>query len=256
MSRRLLVAFVALVFGYLLLPISVIVPMSFSNQLYLSFPPPGWSVRWYAGLLDNPAWLDATWNSIRIGLPTAACSVVLGTLAALGLGRGRFRWAGLGATCVVAPMMLPHVIIAIGLYPVMLDLGLLRSAAAAVIGHTVVATPLVYLTVSAALRAYDQSLELAAMTLGANWWRTFLHVTLPRLRLGMVVGGLFAFATSFDELILSLFLTGTGTRTLPRLMWEQMNDHLTPAIAAVATCVLAMSLVLLGLVGALGRRAP
>lgn len=254
MARGLLGAFVALVFAYLLLPISVIVPMSFSNQLYLSFPPPGWSVRWYRGLLENPVWLDAMWNSLRIGLPTACLSMVLGTLAALGLGRGRFRWAALGATLVVAPMMLPHVIIAIGLYPVMLELGLLNSTAATVIGHTVVATPLVYITVSASLRAYDQSLELAAMTLGANWWRTFWHVTFPRIRMGVVVGGIFAFAASFDELILALFLTGTATRTLPRLMWEQMNDYLTPTIAAVAALVLALSLVLLGLVGVLRRR--
>jgi ABC-type spermidine/putrescine transport system permease subunit II len=245
--------FVTLVFLYLLLPISVIVPMSFSSQQYLSFPPPAWSARWYRAMLDNPVWLDAALNSFRIGVPTALLSVLFGTLAALGLGRGRFRWSAMGTTLLVAPMMLPHIIIAIGLYPVMLSLGLLNSHLAPVIGHTVVATPLVFVTVSAALRSYDATFEMAAMTLGANWWATFRHVTFPFIRMGMLVGGIFAFATSFDELILSLFLTRAGTRTLPRLMWEQMNDYLTPTIAAASTLVLAFSLLLLA-VAALLRR--
>jgi putative spermidine/putrescine transport system permease protein len=247
-------AFVAFVFLYLLLPVAVILPMSFSSQQYLSFPPAGWSLRWYRTMTSNPIWLDALVNSFRIGIPTAVLSMALGTLAAFGLTRGRFRFSRLATAAMLAPMMLPHIIIAIGLYPVMLDLRLLHSPLAPVLGHTVVATPLVFVTVSAALKGYDPALELAAMTLGANWWGTFRHVTLPQIRMAVLVGGIFAFAASFDELILSLFLTRAETRTLPRLLWEQMNDYLTPTIAAVASLVLGLSLVLLALAAVLRTR--
>ncbi len=250
----LLAAFVALVFAYLVLPIFVIVPMSFSSQEYLSFPPSGWSLRWYRTMAENQAWAAATLNSFLIGIPAAVLSVLFGTLAALAVTRGQLRRATAVSAFFIAPMMLPHVVIAIGLYPVMLDLGLLRTRLAAIIGHTVVAMPLVFITVSASLRTYSGALELAAMTLGANRWRTFRYVTFPMIRMGVIAGGIFAFATSFDELMLSLFLTGAYTRTLPRLIWEQMNDYLTPTIAAVTTLFLAFSLMLLGLVAALRRK--
>ena len=120
-----------------------------------------------------------------------------------------------------------------------------------VIGHTVVATPLVFITVSAALRGYDPALELAAMTLGANAWRAFRHVTLPMIGSGLVVGGIFAFAISFDELMLALFLASPRTETLPRLLWEHLSQTVTPAIAAVATLMLAFTLLLLLQSGAL-----
>jgi ABC-type spermidine/putrescine transport system permease subunit II len=255
-GRIALAAFVALVFAYLMLPTLFVVPMSFSNQLYLTFPPPGWSTRWYESLFANRAWLDAAWNSIIIGVPTALLAVALGTLAALGVARGSLRFMTAAVAIIVAPMMLPHVIMAIGLYSVMLDLGLLRSYVAAILGHTVIALPLAFVAVSASLRGYSPAMELAAMTLGAGPWRSFAEVTFPMIRVGMLSGAVLAFATSFDELMLSLFLTGAGTRTLPRLIWEQLNDYLTPVIAAAASLVFAFSLVLLAAVALARRRAP
>lgn len=256
LPRIALAAFVALVFVYLLLPTLFVVPMSFSNQPYLSFPPPGWSLRWYEAMWNNGDWTDATLSSILVGIPTAIMSVALGTCAALATMRGGLRWAAAASAIIVAPMMLPHVILAIGLYPLMLNLGLLRSYIGVVIGHTVVAMPLVFITVSAALRNYPEQLELAAMTCGADRWRTFRYVTLPLIRVGMISGAILAFASSFDELMLSLFLTGSTTRTLPRLIWDQLNFYLTPAIAAVATLMLAFSLLLLAIVAVLGRGGP
>lgn len=253
--RPALAAFVALALVYLLIPNLVIVPLSFSAQDYLSFPPAGFSTKWYHRLAANPDWIDAAVNSLLIGVPTALLSMVLGTLAALAVVRGDLRWAGLVAALVVAPMMLPHVILAIGLYPVMLELGLLRSHAAAVIAHTVVGLPLVFITVMASLRGSDARLELAAMTLGATPWHTFWKVTFPATAPGIAVGGILAFASSFDELMLSLFLTGATTRTLPRLLWEQMSDFLTPVIAAAATLIVAFSMLLL-LAAALLERKP
>ncbi|WP_173934544.1 ABC transporter permease [Chelativorans sp. Marseille-P2723] len=240
---------------YLVLPQFIILPLSFSNQSYLSFPPSGWSTEWYVRIAENPAWSQAAWNSLAIGIPTAFLSMVFGTLAALAVARGGLGRAGLTAAFIVAPMMLPHVILAIGLYPMMLWLGLLNSHAAAIVGHTVIGIPLVFITVNAALSRYNLALELAAMTLGANPWQTFWKVTFPMIRTGVVIGGILAFATSFDELMLALFLTGAGTRTLPRLIWEQMNDYLTPTIAAAATLIFAFTLLLLIIVSILQARS-
>jgi ABC-type spermidine/putrescine transport system permease subunit II len=255
MARWAFEVFVVLCLAYLLLPSLIIVPMSFSSQSYLSFPPAGFSLRWYQGLAGNSAWLAAAANSFLIGVPAAAIAVALGTLSALATERGGLRWATFGIALIVAPMMLPHVILAIGLYPVMLDLGLLHGYIGAIIGHAVIGLPLVFVSVSAALRNYSPALELAAMICGADRLRSFLHVTLPMIRMGVIGGGILAFATSFDELMLSLFLTNTGTRTLPRLIWEQLNDFLTPTIAAVATLIFAFSLLLLAALAVFGRSA-
>jgi ABC-type spermidine/putrescine transport system permease subunit II len=253
--RPLLAVFVGVALIYLILPTFVVLPLSFSAQEYLSFPPQGFSIKWYERLAANPTWLDATVNSLLIGIPTAVLSMVLGTLAALAIVRGAFARAALLSALLVAPMMLPHVILAIGLYPVMLELGLLRTHVAAILAHTVIGIPLVFITVTASLRSYSGSLERAAMTLGANLWQTFWNVTLPMILPGVSVGGILAFASSFDELMLSLFMTGATTRTLPRLMWEQMSDFLTPVIAAAASLVFAFSLVMLCFAALLQKRS-
>jgi ABC-type spermidine/putrescine transport system permease subunit II len=253
-GRALLAGLAGLILLYLILPMLVVVPLSFSGQSYLSFPPQSWSLKWYGTMADNPLWLEATINSLLIGIPTALISVAFGTLAALGIVRGNIPRAGLISAAMVAPMMMPHVILAIGLYPVMLELGLLRTHVAAIIGHSVIGIPLVFITVSAAVTGYNGALELAAMTMGANPWQTFWKVTFPMIRVGMLIGGILAFATSFDELMLSLFLTGAATRTLPRLIWEQLADYLTPTIAAVATLVFVFTLILLAIVSLLQIR--
>ena len=255
LSRSSLKALSAAILLFLMLPILIIVPLSFSAQQYLSFPPTGFSLRWYQTMAANPAWIDATLNSLVIGIPTAVLSMILGTLAALAVVRGEIPFASFIAAAVVAPVMLPHIILAIGLYPVMLEFGMLRSYLAAIVGHTVIGVPLAFITVSASLRGYDGALEQAAMTLGATLWQTFWRVTFPMIRPGIIVGGILAFASSFDELMLSLFLTGATTRTLPRLIWEQLTDFLTPTIAAVATLVFVFSLVLLTFVALFQRRS-
>lgn len=247
-------AYAAIILVFLLLPIAIIVPMSFSNQPYLTFPPPGWSLHWYAAVQDQPRWLAAALNSIRIGVPSALFAVIFGTLAALGIARSGSRWAKPMTLLVLAPMMLPHIIIAIGLFPTLVDLRLINTYAAVVIGHTVIGIPLVFVTVSAALRGYPVSLDLAARTLGAGAWRTFVRVTLPMTWTGIAGGGLLAFAASFDELMLALFLTSARTETLPRIIWDQLSFALTPALAAVATLILALSMVLLGAAAVIGSR--
>lgn len=240
-----LAAVVTLILVYLILPQFIVLPLSFSDKSYLSFPPTGWSSQWYFKIAENLSWAEATANSLIIGIPAALLSMIFGTLAALSLKRGAWRGAGIMSAAVVAPTMLPHVILAIGLYPMMIKLGLLGTHLAAIIGHTIIGIPLVFITVTAVLASQNGALELAAMTLGATPWQTFWRVTFPMIRIGVFIGGILAFAASFDELMLSLFLTGAGTRTLPKLIWEQLNEFLTPTIAAVATLIFAFTLVLL-----------
>jgi len=256
LSRRLgraaVGAYATLALAFLLLPIAVIAPMSLSSQPYLEFPPPGWTLHWYRDLGEQPRWLIATVNSLCIAVPTMLLSVGLGTLGALAIRGIGQRWVQPVTLLMLAPMMLPHVIIAIGLYPTLVDVHLQGSYAAVIIGHTVIGVPLVFLTVSASLASVPPSLELAARTLGAGAWQAFRRVTLPMIRIGIASGGLLAFATSFDELMLSLFLTGPGTETLPRLIWDQLSFALTPTLAAVATLILALSVILLGTATVIG----
>jgi ABC-type spermidine/putrescine transport system permease subunit II len=243
-----------LVLIYLVLPTFVIVPLSFSSESFLSFPPPGWSLRWYQQLVAQQDYAIALTNSLKIGLPAAALATVLGTMAALALVRGSLPGRDLMTIIVIAPLILPPIVLAIGLFPIMVRLGLIGTYPAILFGHVVVSAPLVFITVQAALKSYSPTFELAAMTLGANQWESFWHVTFPMIRLGVVVGFIFAFTFSFDEIILALFLTNSATRTLPRLLWEQLNLYMTPLVAAATVVILCITMLMLFLAALLARR--
>lgn len=243
-----------LVLIYLVLPTFVILPLSFSSESFLSFPPPGWSLRWYEELATQQDYVIALMNSLKIGLPAAALATVLGTMAALSLSRGRLPGRDLMTIIVIAPLILPPIVLAIALFPIMVRLGLIGTYPAILFGHVVVSTPLVFITVAAALRSYSPNFELAAMTLGANQWESFWHVTFPMIRLGVLVGFIFAFTFSFDEIILALFLTNSGTRTLPRLLLEQLNLYMTPLVAAATVVILCITMLMLLLAAILAKR--
>lgn len=238
-------AFACVVLIYLVLPTLVIVPLSFSSEAFLSFPPPGFSLRWYEAFAASIDFRLAILNSILIGVPAAVLATVAGTCAALALTRGKMRFRRGLSALMIAPIVLPQILLAIGLFPIMVRIGLNGTFAGIILAHAVVAMPLVFITVTAALRSYPPSMELAAMTLGASPWRTFLHVTFPMIRIGMLVGFIFAFTFSFDELILAIFLTSPATRTVPRLLWEQLNFQMTPVIAAATVVLLTVTLLLL-----------
>jgi ABC-type spermidine/putrescine transport system permease subunit II len=169
-------------------------------------------------------------------VPVALLSTTLGTLAALGVVRGRFFGSRPMSAVVIAPLMLPQIILAIGLYPIMAKFGLAGSYPGVVIGHTVICIPLVFITVAASLKNYHPAYEYAAM-----------------IRVGVIVGGILAFTFSFDELIIALFLTSPETRTLPRLLWEDLRQYVTPIIASATTLVLCISFILFGAVALLQR---
>ncbi|MCK0198141.1 ABC transporter permease [Ancylobacter sp. 6x-1] len=252
-----IVAFAVLVLIYLVLPTLVIVPLSFSSDTFLRFPPSGFSLRWYESFADSTDYQLAILNSLKIGVPAALLATVLGVMAALAVVRGSMPFRRTLAALMIAPLVLPQIVLAIGLFPLLAKVGLVGSYPGIVAAHAVVTIPLVFITVSAALRSYAPTFELAAMTLGANPWRTFRHVTLPMIRPGVIVGFIFALTFSFDELILAMFLTSPTTRTVPRLLWEQLNFQMTPIIAAATVVILTVTIGLLCLAvlaGASARR--
>jgi ABC-type spermidine/putrescine transport system permease subunit II len=249
-----LVAITVVALVYLLLPTLIIVPLSFSGSTYLAFPPPSWSLKWYEAIADSqyPA---AFANSVKVGVPAAALATVVGTLTALGVVRGRPRFARAMSSLAVAPFMLPQIVLAIGLYSIFAQLGLVGSYPAVILAHAVAASPLVFISVGSALRSYDATLETAAMTLGANWWWTFWLVSFPMIRLGVFAGAILAFSFSFDEIIMALFLTSSQTITLPKQLYSEMRFNLTPVVAAASTIVIAISCLFLVLVAVLQSKA-
>lgn len=248
-----ILAFSGLVLIYLVLPTLVIVPLSFSSETFLSFPPPGFSLQWYEAFAQSADYRIAIFNSIKIGVPAAMLATVFGTLAAMALVRGNLPGRRVLSALMIAPLILPQIVLAIGLFPIMVKLGIIGSYVGILLGHTVVCMPLVFITVAAALRSYAPTFELAAMTLGANPWNTFRFVTLPMIRPGVIVGFIFAFTFSFDELILAIFLTNPATRTVPRLLWEHLNYQMTPVIAAATVVMLTITLSLLVLAALFAR---
>ncbi len=237
--------FTAAVLIFLVAPVLIIVPMSFGTTSYLSFPPHGFTFRWYAHYLSDPAWMAATGLSLRVAALTTAGSVLLGSLAAIGLVRGAFARKYLVYVTILAPLIVPVIVSAVAVYFLFVRMRLVGSLWAFVLAHTVLAVPVVVLVVSAALRRVDESLEQAATILGASRARAFLEVALPMIRPAIVAGGLFAFITSFDEIVMALFLAGTTSATLPKKMWESLRFQIDPTISAVSTLLVILSVVVL-----------
>ncbi|MFI5024351.1 MAG: ABC transporter permease [Alphaproteobacteria bacterium] len=231
-------AFVAMVLFYLIFPILVIIPLSLSSALYLSFPPPGFSLQWYRNFFGRADWLDAAWLSIWIGLTVMVLATCLGTPAAIGLVRGRFPGRKAINAFILSPLIAPVIIVAIGVYFFYARIGLVGNPLALILAHTALAVPFVVINVSATLYGFDLRLEQAALNLGATPWRAFWQVMLPIIRPGVLAGAVFAFISSFDELIVALFVSGSTAVTLPRKMWQSIRFEIDPTIAAVSTLLI------------------
>lgn len=239
---RVVLGMVALVVAlFLIVPVLVIVPLSFTSGSFLSFPPPGFSLRWYEQLFSRSDWMDSAWLSIWIACVVALLSTVLGTAASFGLVRGRFPGQRLVVAFILSPLIIPGIIVAIAIYFFYARLQLVGSSVAIAMAHTALAVPFVVVNVSASLHSFDRRLEMAAHNLGAGAFDTFRFVILPSIRPGIVAGALFAFITSFDELIVALFIAGPSQVTLPLRMWESMRSSLEPTLAAVSTIAIVAS---------------
>ncbi len=254
--RILMAALGALTVLYLLAPTLVIVPMSFTEARILSFPPEGFTLQWYQKMVTDRQWSTGIVNSFQVATLTALLATVLGTLAALGLSRGRFYGRSLVNALVLSPLIVPVVVIAIGTFGVFVQWRLSGSLVGLVLAHTALALPFVVVAVSTSLRTMDRNLELAAANLGADPRRTFFNVTFPIILPGVLTGAIFAFITSWDEVVVAIFMTSARFRTLPVEMWEQVRQAVDPTVAAVSTTLLVVTTVLLVLLLVVRRQAP
>ena len=226
------------VLAFLLVPILVIVPLSFADSSFLVYPIPGWSLRWYQNLFTSDDWTRAARNSFIVAPLATVIATVLGTLAAVGLSRADFPLKGALMGLLIAPMVVPIVVVGVATYLFFAPLGLVDSYAGLIIVHAALGAPFVLTTVLATLQGFNHNLVRASLSLGANPVTTFFRVTLPVIAPGVISGALFAFATSFDEVVVTLFLAGPEQVTLPRQMFTGIRENITPTIAAVATLLI------------------
>lgn len=244
-----------LVLAFLITPLLVIVPLSFTSGTILTLPLPGLSWRWYAELAVSDPWRSSLVNSLIAGAIATVVATVLGTLAALGLARAEFRGKSLLMGLLISPMIVPLVIVAAGAYFFLLPLGLTNSLLGLALVHAALGAPFVLITVSATLAGLDPALPRAAASLGAPPAYVFRRVILPLIAPGVISGALFAFITSFDEVVVAMFLTGPQQRTLPRQMFDGLRDNISPTILAAATLLILVAVLLLATAELLRRRS-
>jgi len=219
---------------FLLAPLVVILPLAFTDSVFLNYPIESYSLRWFEELTSAAVWQRAIVNSLIIGGGTTVLATVLGTLAALGLRGRQVPFSGLFRTAFLLPMVVPAVVLGVGMQVLFARIGLASSYLGVIIAHTVVAVPFVLVNVTAALEGIDRRVERAALSLGASPAVVFRRVTLPLAMPGVVSGAVFAFATSLDEVVLTLFVAGPNQRTLARQMFSSIRENISPAIAAAA----------------------
>jgi putative spermidine/putrescine transport system permease protein len=240
---------------FLAAPLVVVVPMSFSTAISFEFPPPGYWLGYYRAFANDETWLIPTANSLVIALGTMAVTLLLVIPAAFGYVRYRFAGKSLVNQLMLLPLIVPHLVSALGYYGFLSKFSLTGTHLGVIIAHTVLSVPVAFLVICAALKGFDRNLERAAMSAGAGPLRTFLYVTLPVLRPGILVGALFAFLSSFNEAVVAIFIGGRDAATLPKKMFESIRLESDPVIAVVST--LLTGAVLLGvLLPLLFRRRP
>jgi putative spermidine/putrescine transport system permease protein len=232
------------VLAFLIAPVLAIIPLSFNAGSYFSYPMSGYSLRWYEKALLDPDWQRAFLNSLGIGAMATLVATILGTVAALGLSRPSFPWRSVIMPLLISPMIIPVVVVAVGFYLVFAPLGLTNSYAGVVLAHAALGTPFVVITVTASLLSFDRNLLRAAAGLGAASWTAFRRVTLPLVSPGVATGAIFAFATSFDEVVVILFIGGPAQRTVPRQMWSGIREAIDPSILAIATLLTVFAIAL------------
>ncbi|HDR8925060.1 ABC transporter permease [Burkholderia vietnamiensis] len=248
------VALSLLVLVFLVLPVLVVMPLSFNSQPYFTYPMPGFSFRWYEEFFGSAEWMFALRNTVIVGVCSTLLATTLGVLASLGLMHPRLKGKSFITGVLVSPMIVPVIITAVGVYFAFSPLGLTSSLFGLTLAHAALGVPFVVVTVTATLAGFNETLTRAGRSLGASPMRVFWQVKLPIIAPGVISGALFAFATSFDEIVVALFLTGPDQRTIPRQMWAGIREQLSPTILAVATVLVVVSTLLLVTLEWLRRR--
>ncbi|EKJ94898.1 ABC transporter permease [Bradyrhizobium lupini HPC(L)] len=246
--------FAAIVLIFLMAPILAIIPLSFNSEPFFTYPMPGLSWRWYEAVFASGDWQLAGRNSFIVAIGATILATALGTLAAIGLNRPDCPWAMALAAIIISPIVIPVVVAAVGIFYFYADIGLLNSLTGLILSHTALGAPFVTITVAATLAGFDHRLMRAAASLGASPAIAFRRVMLPIIMPGVVSGAIFAFVTSFDDVVVALFITGAEQKTLPRQMWSGLREQISPAITAVATLLILVAAALMLTANALQAR--
>jgi len=234
---------VAVILAWLIIPILIIVPMSFSGARFLSFPPPSWSLRWYEAYLGSSAWMQATRVSFIIAVTSSILATILGTSAAYALNMTSSRLIRSLQMLLLLPLVVPIVITAVGIFLVYAQIGLLASQSGLILANIMLGLPYVVISVLVGLRKFDPAQEMVSRSLGMNHWRTFFYVTLPQIRPSIISGMLFAFISAIDETIVALFISGGQYQTLTKRMFTSLRDEIDPTIAAISSLLTAISFI-------------
>lgn len=250
-----------LIFAFLIIPIIIIIPLSFNVQPYFSFTPEmlsldpaGYSTKWYESFFNDSNWQAAVKNSLVIAVFATIISTFLGTLAALGLSQKDFPFKTTVMGILISPMIVPLIISAAGMFFFYAKINLLGTHLGVILAHAALATPFVVITVTATLTGFDHSLTRAAANLGSSPTNTFFRITVPLIIPGVISGALFAFITSFDEVVVVLFVGSVNQRTIPWAMFSGIREEISPTILAVATLLITFSIILLSMLELLRRR--
>jgi putative spermidine/putrescine transport system permease protein len=238
----------------LVTPTLIVVPMSFSDSQYLEFPPEIWSTRWYEHYFGSPEWMLASRTSFKVAFLTMLVATPVGVLAAYGLHCSRIRFVRAAFVLMITPMMVPVVLVAIGAFYAYVQLQILYTVTGLVLAHTVLALPLVVIVTGSALKSFDMSQEDAARSLGAPRWKAFLTVTLPQIRFAVVTSALLSFLTSFDEVVVAMFVSGGDNPTLTRNMFNALRDQIDPTIASISTIMILVTTGMIVLAQVFGQR--
>ncbi len=244
-SRIWLYVIAAIIMLLLVIPTLIVIPMSFSDSQYLEFPPETWSMRWYEEYFGSKKWMRATVTSLQVGTLTMLVATPLGTMAAYALFVSGHKAARALFIILITPMIVPVILIAIGAFYAYGKLGLNNSITGLVLAHTALATPLVMIVITAAFRSYDLNQELVARSLGATRLKAFFVITLPQIKFSVITAALLSFLTSFDEVIVSIFVSGGTKATLTKHMFSALRDYIDPTIAAISTIMVLISTLLL-----------
>ena len=244
-DRLWLYAVAAIVMLLLVIPTLIVMPMSFSDSQYLEFPPRKWSLRWYTEYIESSKWLRATVTSLQVGVLTMFLATPLGTMAAYALFVSGHRAARAIFVFLITPMIVPVILIAIGAFYAYGRVGLNNTVTGLVLAHTALAAPLVMIIITAALRTYDLDQERVARSLGATRIKAFFVITLPQIKFSVMTAALLSFLTSFDDVIIAIFVSGGANATLTKHMFSALRDYIDPTIAAISTILILVSTLLL-----------
>lgn len=245
LARAVLTVLGGSVLAFLVVPVLSVIPMSLSSSMVFELIPtaPGWSQ--YRRFFGSPEWMVALGRSVQVALGTTVVATTLGTLAALGLVRIRSRWRAVLEAALISSRIVPSIVFAVAAYFVFSQVGLVGKVAGLVVAHSVLAFPFVVVLVSSALHSFDRSLEEASQSLGAGPVRTFFRITFPQIRLAVFGGALFAFNVSFDEVVVTLFISGVHSKTLPVKVWDAILYEITPILPAISTLIIVASVLML-----------